>query len=374
MSDFTVACYYFPNYHPDPRNQARHGAGWTEWELVKAARPRFPGHRQPLQPLWGYTDESDPVVMAEKIAAAAEHHINAFIFDWYYYDDGPFLEGGVERGFMQAPNTDRLDFALMWANHDWIDIHPATLGKDPEKLYPGTVTSATFETMTELLIDRYFSHPAYWRIDGRPYFSVYELHTLMKSFGGVEGTAAALARFREKARAAGLPGLHLNAVSWGVQLLPGERAVSQPEALIERLGFDSVSSYVWIHDIGLSRFPQTPYADVSAQAVDVWGRNVDRFSAPYFPNVTMGWDASPRCRQDDPFENRGYPFMATLGDNTPEAFRRALEAARRFLDAHPRCRNTLTINCWNEWTEGSYLEPDTNHGLAYLEAVKNVFP
>jgi hypothetical protein len=33
----------------------------------------------------------------------------------------------------------------------------------------------------------------------------------------------------------------------------------------------------------------------------------------------------------------------------------------------------LTINCWNEWTEGSYLEPDTVNGLKYLEAVRAVF-
>ena len=33
----------------------------------------------------------------------------------------------------------------------------------------------------------------------------------------------------------------------------------------------------------------------------------------------------------------------------------------------------ITVNSWNEWTEGSYLEPDTKWGFGYLEAVKKVF-
>ncbi len=127
----TVASYYFGNYHPgDPRNAASKGPAWSEWELVRAAKPRFPGHHQPNVPLWGYTDESDPQAMAQKIAAAADHGIDAFIFDWYYYNDGPFLDRPIDRGFLKAPNNSRLRFAFMWANHDWEDIHPYRRGAE----------------------------------------------------------------------------------------------------------------------------------------------------------------------------------------------------------------------------------------------------
>jgi hypothetical protein len=33
----------------------------------------------------------------------------------------------------------------------------------------------------------------------------------------------------------------------------------------------------------------------------------------------------------------------------------------------------VTINSWNEWSKGSYLEPDMEHGYGYLEAIKEVF-
>ena len=105
MNKTQIAAFYFPNYHIDPRNEAVHGSGWTEWELMKIARPRFPGHQQPKVPLWGYEDEADPAVMSRKIDAAADSGISTFLFDWYYYNDGPFLEQALREGFQKAPNA-----------------------------------------------------------------------------------------------------------------------------------------------------------------------------------------------------------------------------------------------------------------------------
>jgi hypothetical protein len=369
----TVACYYFGNYHPgDPRNVKNKGPDWSEWELVKAARPRFPGHRQPLVPLWGYADESDPEVMAQKIDAAADHGIDAFIFDWYYYDDGPFLDRPIDRGFLKAENNARLKFAFMWANHDWIEIQPYRRGTERKVLYPGAVTPETFDTICDHVIESYFQHPSYWRIDGRPYFSVYELTKLLAGFGGVQQTRAALDKFRAKAVAAGLPGLHLNAVVWGQPILPGEQKPADAAQLVKDLGFDSVTSYVWIHHVLLPEL-QTDYNEVRDTYFRYWSEAERRFDVPYFPNVTMGWDSSPRAHQDDEFDNVGYPFMNTIGGNTPERFKEALARTKRRLLSRPDGPRILNINCWNEWTEGSYLEPDTVYGMQYLEAVRDVF-
>jgi len=366
----TIACYYFPNYHPtDPRNARLKGRGWSEWELVKNARPRFPGHAQPNVPLWGYTDESDPCVMAQKIAAAADHGINAFIFDWYWYNDGPFLQRALDDGFLKATNNRRLKFSLMWTNHDWVDIHPWKRDTPQTLLHPGTVTPATFDTLGDHVIAHYFQHPSYWKIEGKPYFSVYELFRLVESFGGIAQTRAALDQFRAKARAAGLPGIHLNAVTWGVQILPTEQTVKNPAELIARLGFDSVTSYVWIHHAGLPTM-QTDYDYVWEKYQAYWDEAERTFGVPYYPNVTMGWDSSPRAHQADKFENIGYPFMHTISGNTPAKFGAALRATIARLQARPPAQRILNINCWNEWTEGSYLEPDTMHQFQYLEAIQ----
>jgi hypothetical protein len=369
----TVAAYYFPNYHrTDPRNALAKGAGWCEWELVKGAQPRFPGHEQPKVPLWGYTDESDPKVMEQKIAAAADHGIDAFIYDWYFYEDGPFLQHGLEDGFMKAANNGRLKFGLMWANHDWVDIFPARLQQTPQLVHPGKVTPAGFDRMADYVIATYFHHPSCWLLDGKPYFSIYEIGSLVQSFGSVEATRAALDRFHAKTQQAGLPGLHLNAVVWGSPILPGERTPTDPAQLVTDLGFDSITSYTWVHHAALD-FPKTEYATARDRYLTHFDLMLKQFRQPYFPNASMGWDPTPRTEQSEPWGRGNYPFTGVIVGNTPAAFHTALQIIKDKLLAAPTQPKVVTINCWNEWTEGSYLEPDTTHGLAYLQAVKEVF-
>jgi hypothetical protein len=338
---------------------------------VKAAKPRFPGHEQPKVPAWGYTDEKDPAVMAKKIDAAADNGIDAFIFDWYMYEDGPFLNRCLDEGFLKAKNTNRIKFALMWANHDWVEIHPYKRGAEPKLLYPAKIAER-YDEICDHILRNYFTKPNYWLIDGKAYLSVYDVQKFVESFGSIDATRQAMNRLRSKAILAGLKGVHWNLVAWGMPILPVEKAPANINELIRQLGFDSATSYVWIHHVELPEV-QTDYNVVREAYFSHWEQAKKEYEVPYFPNVTMGWDPSPRCDLSDEWGNFGYPFTYTIGNNTPANFKTALQLTKDRLLADPKGPRILNINCWNEWTEGSYLEPDAKTGMAYLEAVKEVF-
>ena len=259
----------------------------------------------------------------------------------------------------------------MWANHDWVDIHPYRKGTVQKVLYPGKISKATYRRICRHVINKYFKHSSYWKIDGCPYFSIYELTKFMESFGSIEAARTALDEFRAEAQVEGFPDIHLNAVVWGRPILPGETKPADSADVVRWLGFDSVTSYVWIHHVGLPEM-QTDYKWVQDQYFKYWTAAEKMFDVPYYPNVTMGWDPSPRAHQDDTYDNSGYPFTNTITGNTPTRFKEALLATKRRIEK-TKGHKIITLNCWNEWTEGSYLEPDTRNEMAYLEAVKQVF-
>jgi len=115
---YDVAAFIWPSYHPDDRAKIFWPMGIGEWETVLFNKRLFEGTEPPRHPVWGYINEADPYVMQMQIDAAADHGINVFIFDWYWYDGMPFLQGCLDDGYLKAKNNDRVRFYVMWANHD----------------------------------------------------------------------------------------------------------------------------------------------------------------------------------------------------------------------------------------------------------------
>ena len=360
---YDVAAFYWPAYHYEPRSEFLFPDKKGEWEIIYNAKPKEPGHAQPKTPLWGHQDESDPKVMDQKITAALAHGVNTFIFDWYWYEGKPFLESCINDGFLKA-NNNRMKFYIMWANHDATSYWDVKNPRKDSVIWKGGVDRKEFDKVADRIIEQYFKQPSYYKINGKPVFCIYELQTLIDGLGGPEATKAALDDFRKKTMAAGFPGLHLQGILWSalpasIPGVPGDKIQTQDKVL-DYFGFNSVTNYCWAH----LQQPEGDYEKWADASTAMW-TDFDRdFSIPYFPNLSIGWDPNPR-----------YPFKAGYITNpTPAKFANYLKKAKAYIDSHPKQAPLVTINAWNEWSEGSYLEPDTQYKMQYLEELKRVFP
>ena len=359
---YDVAAYVWPAYHDDPRwaeiGIFPDGAG--EWETVYNSVPRYEGHRQPRVPQWGYFNEADPKMQEKIVRTATKYGVNTFIFDWYWYDGRPFLED-VVNAFLKARNNHKMRFYLMWANHTansyWDRLEP-----DKSKVYwHGETSRESFDAFTSHLIEDYFKRPNYYTIDGKPVFAIYEIGTFINGMGGLEPARDALDSFRRKCVEAGLPGLHVQAILWQIPTsltgVPGETESTQANTL-SYLGIESLTHYQWCHYV-----PLKDYQSWGEEATSKYEEFGESFDIPYFPHVSVDWDNNPR-----------FPYQVNaVTDASPELFEDFLRRAKDYADSHPDQPRLVTVNAWNEWSEGSCLEPDTDYGYRYLEAVRNVF-
>ena len=362
MKKYDIAAFIWPSYTgKEDRSLIFWPEGIGEWQSVKKATPKFEGHLLPRVPLLGYKDEAEPETMEEQIELASSHGVNVFIYDWYWYDRRPFLEGCLDDGFLCAKNRSKMKFYIMWANHDAGYTWDKRLagGRDVP-VWLGSVDRTQFDIVADRIVNNYFSQPEYYQIDGRPVFAIYDIDNLINGLGGIEQTKAALQSFREKTEKAGHKGLHLQLILWGERMhnltgVDGQHLYSSEIAKI--LGFDSTTNYQYVHFVNIDR----DYNEVQAEVLGHWEKFAS-LGVTYFPHVTIGWDNNPRFNMFRP---------GILKNNTPENFKKALYQAKDFADKTGV--NLITVNSWNEWTEMSYLLPDNVYGTGYLDAIKEVF-
>ena len=367
---YDIAAFVWPSYHKDDRARVFWPMGIGEWETVMKNEAHFEGHQQPRRPIWGYVNEADRYVMEMQIAAAADHGVNVFIYDWYWYDGMPYLEACLNEGYLKARNNSRVKFYLMWANHDvnlmWDrrNADDAATQRNKAKIWQGNVNRTEFEKIVHRWITNYFSQPSYYKIDGKPVLMIYDLNELIEGLGSVEATRDALAWFREEVKKAGHPGLELQLSmrrhsDKSLSGIPGDNVGTQKE-VVEKLGFDSLTHYQFCHIENVNRDYNAIVQDVKKQ----WAEIKANYKATYYPHISIGWDSSPRTPKH---------VGAVTKNNTPENFEKALREAKAFVDAQAGRPRLITVNSWNEWTETSYLQPCELYGYGYLEAVKRVF-
>lgn len=359
-----VAAIYFPSYHTDDHYSTWFGENWNEWKLMDAAKPRFEGHRI-NRPAWGYFDEADPRWMERQIDVAADHGINVFIFDWYWYSGVQILHRPVEEALQKAQNRNRMKYALMWANHTWTHFFPAPYNKPYHWLLPIRHSPEDFNRVMDHCIRVHFNQPNYWRVDGGLYFSIFAPEDFIKQLGGVAKTKAVLDAARQKVRKAGLGDLHFAAFT----------GIPESAKLCQDAGFDSLTSYnvtTMSAKLRLPEQPFEPYDDFAARHLPYWDA-MDQSDLPYAPVVTAGWDVSFRWSDDTPWPPavNNYPYTPIVTGNTPEKFGALFEKAMAWTEKNPKRPPAVFINSWNEWTEGGAIMPGTEHGSGYLKAIQS---
>lgn len=352
-----IAAYVYPGWHPIPERDRSFHPGFTEWELVSACRPRFEGHAQPRVPQLGAYDDRDPQAVGQRLRLAMDHGVDAFVYGTFWCRGKRVFEEALDLGFLGCAEGRSAPFALMWANRMPRRVLPVRRADaaviSEERLVRSDIDD--FVALLEHVATRYMIRDNYLRVDGVPYFSIFDSTFFLRELG-IEAAAEAIARARERLRALGLGGLHLAAID------PAEDVAGH----LGRLGFDSVTHYV------LLPYWKGPtlqdYASVAARRATEWAGTAAATGLPYHPSVSPGWDASPRGADFGERRPDRYPWSPVVTGEHPHQFARALERALEF--ARTQAAPLTFIASLNEWSEGHYLEPDTRFGNGWLEAVQ----
>jgi len=341
-TDIKTLALYLPQFHEIPENNEWWGKGFTEWTNVKKGKARFDGHNQPRVPdsCLGYYDLSEIETLKKQIALAKKHGIYGFAFYYYWFSGHRLLEKPMDMLLDHA----EIDFPFMavWANENWTRTWD---GKENSILIEQKYTEDDAENFI-LDLKKYLVDKRYIRVDGKPVIGLY-------APAKIPNVKYVLSKWRETARTCGIG-----------------------EILIWVCTGDSNARYMGVEDFvdGEYEFPPrgkgfVPYSEMPDEGIAFdykalveSSRNIDHAGRkiPYFRGSMMEWDNAARKKTNYHCWN-GF---------TPERFYIWNRINVKYLrEAYPPEYRFLFVNAWNEWGEGTYLEPDRLRGYACINAL-----
>ncbi|WP_170334011.1 glycoside hydrolase family 99-like domain-containing protein [Ruegeria arenilitoris] len=340
--------FYLPQYHPFPENDKWWGKGFTEWTNVGKAHPLFAGHHQPHCPIHlGYYDLRLPEVMEEQARLARNYGVSGFAYYFYWFAGKLLMEKPLE-AMRDNPNVD-MPYCMIWANENWTRRWD---GLDQEILIAQDHSLEDSRAMLQYL-ESFMKDPRYIRINGKPLFIVYRAHLIPDFKETVQ-------MWREQAKEMGLDGLYVVSAQTADSGTP------------EELGLDAAM-----------QFP--PHA-VDAKNVT---KLVDNLANEFEGGIYDYDDIVSKEVRKEPSAKKTFRTAMLSWDNTA---RRGLKASvftdfsltrySQWLSANvenaakdPNLSDDeriVFINAWNEWAEGTHLEPDQLYGYGYLDATQKV--
>lgn len=342
----TVA-FYLPQFHPIPENDLWWGKGFTEWTNVTRARQLFRGHYQPRVPTeLGYYDLRLEDTQVAQAKLASDFGIHGFCYYYYWFDGKKLLNHPIEQ--MAKSTSVDTGFCVCWANENWSRNWD---GQNRHVLMEQTYSMESNIALIRELIPM-MKDPRWIRHDGKPVMMVYRISIIPNWLE----TAAA---WRDECRRAGLGEIHLCAVRFGLETLQGGPQDHGLDSYVlfpphEAARVDLRDKVLDLHkDFGGTLFDYTAVVDGDLEAFD------KEYGWPVHRGAMLGWDNTARRLTD----------ARVFHGATPYGFRRwvkgVLEQEQRL---NTNEESLFFINAWNEWAEGTYLEPDQRWGRGYLQA------
>jgi lipopolysaccharide biosynthesis protein len=371
--DVNVIAHYFPQFHAIPENDKWWGKGFTDWVNVKKAKPHYREHFQPRIPLDNrYYDQSQIETLAWQIDLAKRHNISGFCHYHYWFDGKQLLNTPTD--LVMANRELDLPFCLAWANETWSrrwDGQDHHILQEQTHIPEKSRWAAHFEYLF-----RAWSDDRAIKVDGKPIFLIYRAHRITQ-------IREMFDYWRELAHQRGLPGIYL--VSMKQYEFPVPEIIPLFDATVQFQPFEAIYSPDYVGDKGLeqSRWLQplrllpepmiewlrTLRGNVLASLTfydyeTVWQQilKVEREAGiPCFPGAFVDWDNTAR------YGKRARIFKGA----SPERFAHYFKQLVKVTSARPAPEQLIFVNAWNEWAEGTYLEPDTKFGCQYIEAVRD---
>jgi Glycosyltransferase WbsX len=340
--DPLVLAFYLPQFHPVPENDAWWGPGFTEWRNVVRAAPEFEGHYQPHLPgELGFYDLRLPETRVAQAELARQHGVDGFCYYHYWFGGRRILE----RPFDEVLDSGSPDFpfCLAWANEPWTRNWD---GGNQEVLIGQEYSDEDHDAHIEYLI-RAFRDPRYIKINGRPLFLIYNPKA-------IPDLPAVLVRWRRRCAEEGV----------GDPLLTCFETFGYFDEPPSSFGCDASAEFL---PHGLDRFVNRFVNDEPA-IYSNWVFNYDELvdghlrTAPAewvkFRCIYPNWDNTAR-------KKKGWSVI--MRGSTPELFQKW--ASGTIQNARRNKVPVVFVNAWNEWAEGTHLEPDLQYGRAYLQAL-----
>ena len=351
-----VLAFYLPQFHTIPENDEWWGEGFTEWTNVKKAKPLYRNHYQPRVPLNNnYYDLSNPHVMVKQMRLAKRAGVDGFCFYHYWFGGKKLLEKPLEQLLDNQKAT--LPFCLCWANEPWTRTWDGKEGAK-EILMPQNYGDENEWREHFAYLLQFFKDERYIKLNNKPVFVIYSIPHIKKM-------AQRLKVWNKLAVDAGFDGIYTIGVNRGKIYDQAVDAVVdfEPFATLGTSLFTqrmrTVRNNFWkkIPIIRKYFLPIVKYSDLAK----IMCEKEVRVRKKYYLGMFVGWDNTAR---------RGCDALYIIGDSTPAKFKYFFE--KQYIKSIKNECDFLFINAWNEWAEGTYLEPDQRFGYGYLDAIKQV--